>query len=193
MKERVGRFLAIGALALDERPAEGPDERRRIRWAFAHKPPMSIPSHCLTAPIRIYHTYAHQCNLRCRSMLRHSCADYTERRMSLKEIELVMNKFTKWARWNGIHRRRGDLLSDFSWPSAGQRARHARQCSTPTVCWSDSLRNAARSRHRRSHRQLGGGEEINDQRRSRVSIKMGSRFSTGFPNTTAIIPTATYG
>ena len=85
------RFKKIGLL---EEVPNRPDNVRVVGIRLI-APPENIPDHCLTAPIRIYHTYSRACNLNCSQCCsRSSLFDpKLEQRMSVNEIDLVMKKF----------------------------------------------------------------------------------------------------
>ena len=56
-------------------------------------PPAIIPYECLTAPIRVYHTFTRRCNLNCPQCCVSSNADFTEAKMTIEQFENVIQKF----------------------------------------------------------------------------------------------------
>ncbi len=54
---------------------------------------LPIPDGCLTAPIRVYHTFTRKCNLNCPQCCIASEADTEDDRMTMEEFESVVRKF----------------------------------------------------------------------------------------------------
>lgn len=54
---------------------------------------LPVPDGCLTAPIRVYHSFTRKCNLKCPQCCIASEADTEDDRMTLEEFESVVRKF----------------------------------------------------------------------------------------------------
>jgi radical SAM protein with 4Fe4S-binding SPASM domain len=151
---KVQKFLDIGAC------------QANIRCV---RSPKIMPQHCLTAPIRIYHTYTHQCNLRCSQCCVSSTADYVEQRMSLKQVELVMNKFyeagtMEWRFTGG----EPTSCSDFIDALGIAKGLGMAIMLNTNGCWSDKLLEyLPEAGIGEIIVSLEGREEVNDKRRSR--------------------------
>lgn len=95
MEKKAKRLIEIGALIRDE-TKDIDDDRFLYPAAIRYiKPLVEIPQHCLTAPIRVYHTYTRLCNLRCPQCCSSSGATQDEQRMTVPQIASVMQKFSE--------------------------------------------------------------------------------------------------
>lgn len=165
MGEKIKKFMDIGILVADKNHCDGYSYPGDIRYV---EPPEVIPQHCLTAPIRIYHTYTRQCNLRCSQCCVNSKEDYVEQRMTLEQIELVMRKFyeagtMEW-RFTG-----GEPTSCADFPVALKIAKSLGMAIMLNTngCWSEELMESLpEAGIGEIIVSLEGREEINDKRRS---------------------------
>lgn len=161
IQAEVEKFCTLGALEIVGGEVVYPTNVRCVRLPI-------IPAHCLSAPIRVYHTYTHQCNLRCPQCCVSSRADYTEQRMTLGQIALVMNKFyeagtMEWRFTGGEPTSCPDFLAALG---IAKGLGMAVMLNT-NGCWSDQLLECLpEAGIGEVIVSLEGGEEVNDKRRS---------------------------
>ena len=127
-----------------------------------------IPAKCLTAPLRVYDTYTRRCNLNCPQCCLAGGPTFVERRRTLAQTKLIMNKFweagaMEWRFTGGEPTSCPDLLGAIA---------HAKNLGMAVMlntngCWSEQMmQEIPVSGVDELIISLEGREEINDQRRN---------------------------
>lgn len=83
-KSEMEKFADMGILSF---------ESDKMRVKGIRKVRLPVKNGCLTAPIRIYHTFTRKCNLNCPQCCIASEADTEDNRMTMEEFENVVRKF----------------------------------------------------------------------------------------------------
>jgi len=130
--------------------------------------PTVIPDHCLTAPIRVYHSFTRRCNLDCPQCCLNSNADFTEQRMTLEQFEKVVQKFyeagtMEWRFTGG----EPTFCSDFIDAVRIAKSFGMAVMLNTNACWSEELtEKILQAGLIEIIISLEGSEEVNDSRRS---------------------------
>lgn len=128
---------------------------------------LPVPDGCLTAPIRIYHSFTRKCNLKCPQCCIASEADTKDDRMTLEEFEKVVRKFyeagtMEWRFTGG----EATACSDFLDANSICKKYGMATMLNSNGCWSDqTTEKVLHAGFSEIIISLEGGKDINDLRR----------------------------
>lgn len=132
-------------------------------------PPSTLPDHCLTAPLRVYDTITHICNLTCKHCCQSSHPGFVEQRRTVDQTAAIMQKFhdvgtMEWRFTGGEPTSCPDLIDEIR--IAKDDLGMAVMLNT-NGCWNPTMMSAIpKSGVDEIIVSLEGSEAVNDRRRT---------------------------